>query len=388
VVSPRTRRRLIVAGIVVVVLGALVAWRLAPERVPVRVVAVERGLVEEIATNSRAGTVEARRRAKISPDQGGRVAELPRRRGDRVRAGEVLLRLDDSLERGQVAVGDREHAAARAERERACLAGELARRELERNRELARQQIIAHDLLDRLESAAREAEAACAAARAGEQRAGAALELARTALGKRTVTAPFDGILAELSTEVGEWVTPAPPAVPVPPVLDLVDPESIHLALPMDEVDAARLSPGLPVRATVDSHPGATFAGRVARVAPYVLDLEAQNRTVEIEVELDDVALAARLLPGTSADVEVILERRDGVPRLPTASILAGDRILVVVGDRLEARAIERGLSNWEWTEVRGGAAEGERAVAAVDDKRIRAGARVEIVTGEPGDRP
>jgi HlyD family secretion protein len=211
--------------------------------------------------------------------------------------------------------------------------------------------------------------------------------MARTALAKRTVTAPFDGVLAELSTEVGEWVTPAPPAVPVPPVLDLVDPTSIHLALPMDEVDAARLRPGLSARATVDSHPGSSFAGRIARVAPYVLDLEAQNRTVEIEVELDDAALAERLLPGTSADVEVILDRREGVLRLPTASILAGDRVLVVAGDRLVERTIERGLSNWEWTEVRGGLAEGERAVAAVDDKRIRAGARAEIVAGD-GARP
>jgi len=347
------------------------------------VVAVERGAVEWTATNSRAGTVEARLRAKISPDQGGRVAELPHRRGDRVRKGEALLRLDDSLERGQVAVARRDLAAARAESERACLAASLARRELERNRRLAEEQILAADLLDRLESAAREADAACGAARAGAERAAAALSLAETALDKRTVYAPFDGILAELSTEVGEWVTPAPPAVPIPPVLDLIDPTSIHLSLPMDEVDAARLAPGLPARATVDSHPDRTFPGRVARVAPYVLDLEAQNRTVEVEVELDDERLAETLLPGTSADVEVILERRDGVLRLPTASILAGDRVLVVEEGTLVERTIERGLSNWDFTEIVAGLEEGERVVAAIDRPEIRAGAHVEI---EPAD--
>jgi len=384
-VSPRALKRLLVAAALAAVL-ALIAWRaLAPERVRVRVVAVERGAVEWTATNSRAGTVEARLRAKISPDQGGRVAELPHRRGDRVRKGEALLRLDDSLERGQVAVARRDVAAARAEGERACLAAALARRELERNRRLADEKILAADLLDRLESAAREADAACGAARAGAERAAAALALAETALDKRTVYAPFDGILAELSTEVGEWVTPAPPAVPVPPVLDLIDPTSIHLSLPMDEVDAARLAPGLPARATIDSHPDRTFPGRVARVAPYVLDLEAQNRTVEVEVELDDERLAETLLPGTSADVEVILERRDGVLRLPTASILAGDRVLVVEEDALVERTIERGLSNWDFTEIVAGLEEGERVVAAIDRPEIRAGARVEI---EPADGP
>ncbi len=378
--SRNLRRGLVVAGLLAI--AGLVAWRLlAPERVSVRVVVVERGAVEKTATNSRAGTVEARLRAKISPDQGGRVAELPHRRGDRVRRGDVLLRLDDALERGQVAVARRELAAAEAERERACLAASLAQRELERNRRLAEQQIVAADSIDRIDSGAREAEAVCASARAVRERAAAALALAETALDKRTVYAPFDGILAELSTEVGEWVTPAPPAVPVPPVLDLIDPTSIHLSLPMDEVDAASLLPGLPARATVDSRPGQTFPGRVARVAPYVLDLEAQNRTVEIEVELDDARLAESLLPGTSADVEVILETRRDTLRLPTACILSGDQVLVLEGERLVERRIERGLANWEFTEVRSGLVAGERVVAAIDRPEIRAGALVEVET-------
>jgi len=384
-VSPKNLRRLLVTLALLAVV-ALLAWRaLAPKPVSVRVVAVERGAVEKTATNSRAGTVEARLRAKISPDQGGRVAGLPHRRGDHVKQGDVLLRLDDSLERGQVAVARRELAAAQAESERACLAASLARRELERNRRLAAEKIVAPDLLDRFESAAEEGDAACQSARAGRERAAASLALAETALDKRTVYAPFDGILAELSTEVGEWVTPAPPAVPVPPVLDLIDPTSIHLSLPMDEVDAASLVPGLPARATVDSHPGETFPGHVARVAPYVLDVEAQNRTVEIEVELDDESLAETLLPGTSADVEVILETRDGVLRLPTASILAGDVVLVVDGDRLAERKIERGLSNWDFTEVVSGLTEGERVVAAIDKPEIKAGALVEV---EPAAAP
>ena len=377
--TPRNIRRLILVVIAVAALGFAARRWLAPEVIPVRAVAVERGAVERTATNTRAGTVEARRRAKLSPDQGGRVAAVPHGKGDFVRAGDVVLELDSSLERGQVDVARRELAAAGAERERVCLAAERARRELERNRRLADQGILAADLLDRFDSGAREADAACNAAAAAEGSARAGLALAGTALAKRTLAAPFDGIVADLSTEVGEWVTPSPPAVPVPAVIDLIDPRSIYLSLPMDEVDSARLVAGLAVRATVDSHPGRTFTARVARVAPYVLDLEAQNRTVEIEVELDDAALAASLLPGTSADVEVVLERREGVLRLPTASILAGDRVLVIEADRLVEKKVTRGISNWDFTEIAAGLAEGERVVAAIDRPEVLAGAKVEV---------
>jgi HlyD family secretion protein len=380
-------RRTIVALLVVAVVAPL-AWRwLRPERVPVRAVAVERGAVERTATNTRAGNVEARRRADLSPDQGGRVARLPHAKGDRVRAGEVLLELEGSIERGQIELSEREVAAAAAERRRACLAAERAAREVERNRRLAEEKIVAADVLDRLESAASEAAAACDVAVAGEKQAAATLSLARTGLAKRTLVAPFDGVLADVSTEVGEWVSPSLPALPVPPVLDLIDPTSIYFSLPMDEVDAASLKPGLPARVTVDSHPGRTFAAKVARVAPYVLDVERQNRTVEIEVELVDPTEAAGLLPGTSADVEVVLERRENVLRLPTASVLAGDTVLAIAGDRLVAKKFERGLSNWDFVEVRSGLGEAEQVVAAVDREEIAAGARVEIVSGEPDGR-
>jgi len=360
--------------------AALGVWRWASaEAIPVEAVRVERGQVEQTATNSRAGTVEARRRAKLSPELGGRVVALPRRAGDRVAAGEVLLELDSALERGERLLRQRQLEAAAAESERACLAGERAARELERNRRLASEELVSADVLDRLQSAAREAEAACASSRAARAAAGAGLELALRAVEKRVLSAPFDAVLAEVSIEVGEWTTPSPPALPVPPVIDLYDPRSLYVSLPMDEVDAARLAPGLPARLTVDSHGGRTFAGRVTRVAPYVLDVEAQNRTVEIEVDLDDAAFAATLLPGTSADVEVILDARQEALRVPAAAVLSGDRVLVVRDGELEERRIAVGLRNWDFVEAESGLAEGELVVISLDRPEIRAGARVEV---------
>ncbi len=372
----RHRSALLATAAVAAVAVALRLTVFAPDPVPVQVAAVELGRVEQTVSNSRAGTVKARRRAKLSPQEGGLVVALPKRKGDFVRAGDVLLELDASVPRARLDLARRERESAGAERTRACVAAERSQRELERNRRLAEQGIVSADRLDGFESAARAARAACDAARAGEKRAEAAVELAERQLDHMTLRAPFDGVIAELAIEVGEWSTPSPPVIQVPSVIDVIDPSSIYVSAPMDEVDSARLRPELPARVSVDSHPGRRFPGRVLRVGAYVLDIEEQNRTVEIEVEIEDAELAASLLPGTSADVEVVLETRDPVLRIPTAALLSGGEVLVLEDGRLAGRAVEVGLRNWDVTEVRSGLAEGERVVVSLDRSEVEPGAR------------
>ena len=147
----------------------------------------------------------------------------------------------------------------------------------------------------------------------------------------------------------------------------------------MDEVDSAAIRTGQPAKVSVDSRPGASFPGKVVRVAPYVLDIEAQNRTVEIEVEFDDPEIAATLLPGTSADVEVVLEARDSVLRLPTSALLEGNRALVARDGRLVEQPVELGLRNWDWAEIREGLSPEQAVVISLDRVEVKAGARVEV---------
>ena len=372
------KRAAVVAGLVIVAVGLRLTV-FAPKPVPVQVVTVTRGRVEQTVSNSRAGTVKARRRAKLSPQLGGRVVALPKRKGERVVAGEMLLELDSGVQRARLDLARREQETAVAERVRACLAAERAARELVRNRRLAAEGIVSTDLLDQIDSGAQTAAAACEASRAGERRAAAAIALAERELDYTVLRSPFDGIIADLAIEVGEWSTPSPPAVPVPAVLDVVDPSSIYVSAPMDEVDSGRLTPGLPARVGVDSHPGKHFPGRVVRVAAYVLDVEEQNRTVEIEVEFDDAAFGATLLPGTSADVEVVLDARADVLRLPSAGLLSGDKVLVVERGRLVERPVEVGLRNWDAAEIRSGLVEGDEVVTTLDRADVKPGARVTV---------
>jgi len=360
---------------------------LRPDPVPVQVAPVEIARVEATITNSKAGTVRARRRARLSAEVGGRIVELRYREGDRVAAGDVLVRLADATPRSQLALAEEGLQVSRAHAKEACIGRDRASREFERKRTLAEQAIVSADILDALQSAYEAAKASCTALRAEVERAQTRIFAANEELAKYAVRAPFDSVIAEQNVEIGEWVTPSPPLLTAPAIVDVLDPASVYVSAPMDEVDSAKIRVDQRAIVTVDSRPGQSFPGRVVRVAPYVLDLEAQNRTVEIEVELDDEAVASEFLPGTSADVEVVQEVRERVLRIPTAALLEGSRVLVPNDGTLEERPVEIGLRNWEYSEVRSGLEDGELVVTTLGRVEVKPGARVHI-ENEAGEEP
>ena len=364
---------------------ALILWKtvLTPELIPVKVVALGRGTVESTITNTKAGTVRARRRAHLSPEIGGRVVEIGRREGESVKLGESIIVLDGARQRAQLRLAQESLRAAQAARREACIQRDRAGRDLERKRELAAQKIVSDDLLDQLQSIFEASNASCKRVAAEVDRAQAQIAAAEIELEKMVIRAPFDGVIAEVAIEVGEWITPSPPLIQAPAVVDVIDLSSLYISAPMDEVDSAAIHAGQHAKLTVDSHPDAQFEGTVVRVAPYVLDFVAQNRTVEIEVELVDTEVAAKLLPGTSADVEVVLESHDEALRLPTSALLENSRVLVANDGKLEERPVEIGLKNWDYAEVTGGLDEGQRVVISLERVEVKAGARVEVVETE-----
>ncbi len=139
-------------------------------------------------------------------------------------------------------------------------------------------------------------------------------------------------------------------------------------------MDAERIGIGQAVRVTVDSRADQTFEGSVSRVAPYVLDVLEQNRTVEVEVELSNPQAMVGVLPGTSADVELILERTDDALRIPASAVAEGGKVLVLEDGILSERVIEVGLRNWRFAEVVRGLDEGEKVVVVRNSPDIKAG--------------
>ena len=369
----------IVAVIAVVALVVLLRYTVfAPDIVEVRTALTERGLVEETVTNTRAGTVKVRLRAELSPQVGGLVTALPHREGDRVEAGEMLVELDSRAQRAELVSARATVDAAKAQADEACLAAELAEKELSRVETLHAQGIASEQNLDLLQTDRDRTRAGCAAGRAAVGQAESRVFAAEIQLEFTELRAPFAGTVAEVSTEVGEFITPSPPGLPIPPVIDLLDPASIYVSAPIDEVDAERIGIGQAVRVTVDSRPDETFEGRVTRVAPYVLDVLEQNRTVEVEVELTDPETMEGVLPGTSADVELILDRREDALRIPASAVAEGGRVLVLSEGVLVEKVIEVGLRNWRYAEVLDGLEVGEMVVVARNSPKIKAGALAE----------
>jgi HlyD family secretion protein len=274
----------------------------------------------------------------------------------------------------QLKLAESEAAAVQARAEEACLLADLAEREAQRVKKS--EGIFAEDVIDRAVADAEARRAACRAARAAVKESESRIAVARAALERTELKAPFDGVIAELNAELGEVVIPSPPGIPTPPAVDLIEEDCLFVTAPIDEVDAPQVRQGLEVRVTLDAFPGKGFKGRVRRIAPYAIDVEKQARTVDVEVEVVDLAPEERLLPGYSADVEVLLSSRDAVLRLPTEAVLTGGRVLTLQAGVLAERQVKVGISNWQYTELVSGLDEGEEVVVSLERAGVEAGAK------------
>jgi HlyD family secretion protein len=377
--SSKWRKRVIILVILIAAGLGLRFTLFRPKPIEISAYKVETGKVEETVTNSKAGTVKVRQRSKLSPEIGGRVIYLGAREGEKVKAGQLLLKLEDSDLKASLSLSERALQSARSAMKEACVAADWAARELERNRALHQQGIVSESLLDQARNSYEAAKARCEAAKSEVKRTEAAIAVANANLKKAELRAPFDGIIAQLSTEVGEWITPSPPGVPIPPVIDLMDNSRVYVAAPMDETDAGRLRTGLPVRISLDPFPDKTFPGMLTRIAPFVQDIEGQNRTVDVEAEFVDKDFARTLLPGTSADLEVILNVHENVLRAPAYALMEGNKVLVVQENKLITRPVKTGLRNWEYVEVLEGLKAGELIALSLDLAQVKEGAEVKV---------
>jgi HlyD family secretion protein len=361
--------RWVVVATAIAAIGIAI-WRYTrPEPIEIATQTVETGRVEKMVANTRAGTVAACRRTKLSPSIGGQISRLPVKEGDRVVAGQLLLELWNEDLVAQTALAESEAAAAESKAKAACLEAEEARREANRQIKLRRSGSASEEQADRSITRAKSLQAQCEAARAAIQTSRARLGVARANLDRTRLTAPFGGIVAQINGELSEYVTPSPIGIPTPPAVDIVDMSCFYVTAPIDEVDAAAIEVGLPARISLDAFGDKHFPGRVRRIAPFVLDREKQARTVDVEVEFTRPEDFKNLLAGYSADVEIVLDFRANTLRIPTQAILDGRRVFVYLPDSkvIRERHIDAGLSNWEYTEITDGLKPGEQVVTNVD---------------------
>jgi HlyD family secretion protein len=365
------------AGVLLLVIAGWYFTR--PEPLLVELVKVERGAVEATVSNTRAGTVKACRRAKLSAPAGGQIAHLRVKKGERVKRGQVLLELWDEDLQAQQQLAQIQLETTITQSKEACTIAETAQRDAERARQLREQGFVSQEALERANSTATARQAACESSRSAIEQSRSRIDVAQASLERMVLRAPFSGIVADISGELGEYATPSPPGILTLPAIDLIDDRCMYVSAPIDEVDAAYIKVGQLARITLDAIKGKTFPGRVKRIAPYVLELEKQARTVEVEVEFVESPGDENLLVGYSADVEIVHAVHDNVLRIPTQTLLEGKRVLFYQPDGLLVeRTLTTGLANWDQTEVTEGLNEGDQIVMSLDRAGVKAGVKVQ----------
>lgn len=372
-------RRLALALLILAVLAGALWWSKRPKPVAVVLTAVDRGRVESSIANTRAGTVEACQRAKLSSTLGGRIEVLAVKEGDQVKKGQLLMKLWNDDQQAQSRLAQAQVETAKKRVAEACAVATNAEAEARRQASLAQQGFVSGSREEQARTEAQARRAGCEAAQADVASTRARLAATQVEQARTVLVAPFDGRVAKIVGEVGEYSTPSPPGVQMPPAVDLIDERCLYVKAPMDEVDAPKITAGQRVRVRFDALPQKSFGGSVRRVAPYVVAVEKQARTVDIEVVLDPPNAsnpAPTLLVGYSADVEVVLAVRESVVRVPSAALLEGGRVLLAGTDgTLQERTVKTGLTNWEFTEVLEGLQAGDRVVTSLEREGVKPGA-------------
>jgi HlyD family secretion protein len=376
---PGKKTLIIITGIGLAV--AVYFFNKQTEFVDVEVATVEQGEVRATVSNTRVGTVKACRRAYLAPATGGQVAEMHVKEGDVVKQNQLLMEVWNKDLKAQVTLQDAQTRSNRATAEQACQLGAGAEREAERALRLQKfNHIISEEQVDIKATGARAKRASCNAALEAVAVSQANRDAVQAAVERTLVLAPFDGTVAEINTEIGEYVTPSPPGIPTLPAIDLLDVSCLYVSAPIDEVDAPQIKTGMSACVSLDAFAEKRCSGTVSRIAPYVLEKEKQARTVEVEVKLTDPQEIKDLLPGYSADIEVLLVSKLNALRVPAEAVLDNNKVLVMHDDGLlEERSFKPGLANWNTVEVLSGLNAGDKVVLSVGKEDVVAGAYARV---------
>ena len=378
---PRHSFRWFSLALLILLAGGFIWYKMRPKEIEVTVAQVTRGKVEKIVANTRAGTLKACRKANLSPGIGGQISILTVEEGDKVAEGQLLVELWNNDLKSEAALVEKEIKAAEANAAASLLQAEIAFREAERMKKLVKDNAISDQDADKAETEAKVRKAAYEGAATGIAVSRARLAMINAQLERTMLVAPFDGIIAKINGELNEYVTPSPPGIATPPTVVLLDVSCFYVIAPIDEVDAPAVKIDMEARVIMDAFGEKHFPGRVRRIDPYVLDLEKQARTVDVEIEFESEDNGETFLAGYSADVEIIIEVKEDVLRIPTQSLLDNNKVYVYQpqSKTLQEKIVKTGLSNWDNSQVVDGLQEGDSVVISTDRPGLEDGVRVKI---------
>ncbi len=397
--APKQRRPL-AWFIAIALLGgvAYVAWAFGVPYLATPAIEVRTAVARSAATSAPStsvldatGYVVARRQATVSSKATGKVLEVLIEEGMTVTDGQLLARLDDSIPRAYVALGESQLEAAQASLDEIRVNIRQAALNLERTSNLAARELASKADLDRdslaLEGLRARYERSTRDVAVAERN----LTVQRRQLEDMEIRAPFGGVVIAKAAQPGEMISPvsAGGGFTRTGICTIVDMESLEVEVDVNEAYINRVYPKQPATVTLNAYPDLAIAAEVIATIP-----AADRNKATVRVRIGFVQRDPRILPDMGAkvafleDEEVPEEPATAVPAVlvPRAAAQeeAGERyVWVVAGDTVERRTVQVDATEGRHLRVISGLESGERVVAELDAatrSKLRHGAQVTVV--------
>jgi HlyD family secretion protein len=388
------RKKILIFGGGAVVIAMLVALNAANNREraqAVRIAEVDRR--DLVATVTASGQIEPKRSVEISSDITGRIIEIPVAEGDRVRRGDLLLRIDPSQYEAGVARARALLASAEASLVQTRANRDQAQRALDRATELRAQNpnLVSDEQIEQAQTSFDVAQAVASSSEHQVAQAQAGLEEAQEQLAKTVLRAPMDGEITRMAVEVGEVAVPGTFSRATGLLMTVSDLSIIQVAVRVDETDVVRLHMNDSAEVTIDAFPDTSFTGRVTKISQSASQGAAaataggttQAVDYDVEVTLDNPPPGVR--PDLSATAKIVTATRDSALAIPIIALTVREHeaistetlpqdttkgkketegVFVVENGLAQFRPVKVGIAGEEYFEVLEGLAAGDSIVA------------------------
>lgn len=307
------------------------------------------------------GTLRSRQSVMLKPETAGRVVRIAFGDGAQVRRGQLLVQLDDTLQRAELSQAEAQLSIARAN--------------LKRNEELLAQNFVAARVVDESRAALQVAEAQVA--------------LAQARLQRMRITAPFDGTVGLRTINLGQYVTDGDDLV------NLEDTSQLTVDFRLPERYQGQIATGQPVQVQLDALPGRRFEARVLAVDPL---LDANGRSIAVRATMPRSS-GADLRPGMFARVLIVFAVDEGALVVPEEAVFpqAGRQFVVLVEEQGQGDArrmvsrrveVELGVRRGAEVQVVKGLTASDTVVIAGQQRLQRDGTPVRVVNLAPAEAP
>ncbi|MGH8427217.1 MAG: efflux RND transporter periplasmic adaptor subunit [Gammaproteobacteria bacterium] len=336
----------------------------------------------------------------LRPQVDGQIVSLAVAAGDKVKQGDVVLRIDPKTYQANVAEQQAQAALQRYAISQAQLRLDNLKLQWERNTKLYKKGLIDANSYDELTNQYHLAQVAVSSSRESLSVAAAQLQFAQEQLAKTVVRAPLSGIVIALNVKVGESVIPGTTNIPGSSLMTIGDPSELLAEVNVDEADIAHASLGETAAVTSTAYPNDTLHGQVTFVAPAATTMPGQQgQGFLVKIRLPNPhGLAIR--PNMTCRAEIYTQSAKDTLAVPVGAVLFANQIkpskalfsdqgayvFVDDGGTAKRQDVTLGISSDTWQEIKSGLKAGQQVITGPYEvlHALAAGASVSVQTPAP----